>query len=84
MESKHPYSPHFPSSNKVPVWQENPVQFSPSVAPNSQPKQVIDAENLSITTTPACDVSTSLGNWNYDRILKSYANNFSLIDLGGT
>lgn len=62
MDSKHPYSLHFPSSNKA-AWQDNPVQFSPSVAPNSQHKQVNDVENLAIiTTTPVCDVSTSLGN----------------------
>ncbi|XP_071634211.1 uncharacterized protein [Temnothorax longispinosus] len=57
IDSKHPYSPHFPSSNKA-VWQENPVQFSPSVAPNSQHKQANDVGNLAIiTTTPACDTS---------------------------
>lgn len=59
MDSKHP---HFPSSNKVPAWQENPAQFSPSVAPNSEHKQA-DVENVAIiTTTPACDVSISHGN----------------------
>lgn len=59
MDSKHSYSPHFPSSNKVPVWHENPVQFAPSVAPNSEHKQQAnDVENLAIiTTTAACDTS---------------------------
>ncbi|XP_012523059.2 uncharacterized protein LOC105828999 [Monomorium pharaonis] len=56
IDAKHPYSPHFPSSNKA-VWQENPIQFSPSVAPNSQYKQVNEVENVAITTTPACDTS---------------------------
>lgn len=61
MDSKRPYSPHFPSSNKA-VWQENPVQLSPSIAPNSQHKQVDNVQDLAIiTTTPACDVSISLG-----------------------
>lgn len=60
MDSKHPYSPHFPPSNKA-VWPENPAQFSPSIAPNSQHKQANDVDNLAIiTTTPVCDVSTSL------------------------
>ena len=59
MDSKHSYFPHFPSANKA-VWQENPVQFSPSVTPNSQQKQPNDIENVAIiTTTPACDVSTA-------------------------
>lgn len=66
MDSKHPYSPHFPSSNKA-DWQENPVQLSPSIAPISQHKQANDVENLAIiTTTPACDVSTSFNNWSYE------------------
>lgn len=57
MDSKHSYFPHFPSANK-PVWQENPVQFSQSVTPNSQQKQPNDIENVAvITTTPACDTS---------------------------
>jgi len=73
IDSKHPYSPHFPSSNKVSDWQDNPVQFSPSIPPNSQHKQANDVENLSIiTTTPTCDVSTLRNNWNYYRILCKY------------
>jgi len=73
IDSKHPYSPHFPSSNKVPAWQENPMQFSPSIPSNSQHKQANDVENLAIiTTTPTtCDVSTLLNIWNY-RILCEY------------
>jgi len=64
MDSKHPYpySPHFPSSNKV-AWQENQaVPLSPSVAPNFQDKQANNVENVAIliTTTPACDVSMSI------------------------
>ncbi|KAL6264040.1 hypothetical protein P5V15_004121 [Pogonomyrmex californicus] len=58
VDSKHPYPVHFPLLNK-PSWQENPVQFAPSVAPSSQHKQATDnAESLAkITTTPACDTS---------------------------
>ncbi|XP_011638229.1 uncharacterized protein LOC105427930 [Pogonomyrmex barbatus] len=58
VDSKHPYPAHFPLLNK-PSWQENPVQFAPSVAPSFQHKQATDnAESLAkITTTPACDTS---------------------------
>lgn len=58
MDSKHQYSSHFPSSNKG-AWQENQM-LSPSTppAPNSEHKQIDNAENTATTTTtPACDVN---------------------------
>jgi len=62
IDSKHPYTSHFPSPNKV-AWQNNPVQLLPSIAPNSQHKQTGDVEDSAkITTTPVCDVSTFLSN----------------------
>ncbi|KAL6433731.1 hypothetical protein ACFW04_005771 [Cataglyphis niger] len=57
IDSKHPYTSHFPSPNKI-AWQNNPVQLLPSIAPNSQYKQTGDVEDsVKITTTPICDTS---------------------------
>lgn len=89
MDSKHPYTSHFPSPNKV-TWQNNPVQLLPSIAPNSQHKQAGDVEDsVKITTTPICDVSIffSLIYCIYYKILKIYLNNNNdsiIIDLRGT
>ncbi|KYM97316.1 hypothetical protein ALC62_12049 [Cyphomyrmex costatus] len=81
MDSKHPYSPHFSSSNKVPVWQENSVQVSPSVVPNAQLKPANDVNNLVITTTPTCDTSeehkNGLTNENNESVKKEKTDTYS-------
>lgn len=52
MDSKHPYTSHFPSSNKG-SWQDNQAQL-PS---NTQYKQINPIiENPIKSTTPPCDV----------------------------
>ncbi|XP_029671776.1 uncharacterized protein LOC115240640 isoform X2 [Formica exsecta] len=57
VDSKRPYTSHFPSSNKI-AWQNNPVQLLPSIAPNSQHNQAGNVEDSAkITTTPVCDTS---------------------------
>ncbi|EZA56686.1 hypothetical protein DMN91_000156 [Ooceraea biroi] len=58
VDSKRPYTSHFPSPNKAAWQQENPMQPPPSVEPNSQQKDIGNVENPEkITTTPACDTS---------------------------
>lgn len=92
VDSKRPYTSHFPSSNKI-AWQNNPVQLLPSIAPNSQHNQAGNVEDSAkITTTPVCDVSIFFSNLIYCiyyKILKLYLNNNnnnndSIIDLRGT
>lgn len=57
VDVKHPYTSHFPSSNRG-IWQNNQVYPSPSPISNMQQKQAIEIEkNVVITTTPPCNVS---------------------------
>ncbi|KOC59918.1 Low-density lipoprotein receptor-related protein 11 [Habropoda laboriosa] len=54
---RHPYTSHFPSSNRGP-WQSNQIHPSPSPIPNAQQKQMIEIEKIVISTiTPPCDTS---------------------------
>ncbi|XP_017753619.1 PREDICTED: uncharacterized protein LOC108546091 isoform X2 [Eufriesea mexicana] len=57
LDVKHPYTSHFPSSNRG-IWQSNQVYPSPSPISNMQQKQIIEIEkNVVITTTPPCNTS---------------------------